>query len=610
MNGNAGKSADRKHAAVAYMPYAGIAVGVLQTIFALAAELYIWGIPAGSLLFVSWFISRKMRADRLPNPALAAGVFGMQCALCVIYILITPNPYPFRLALCAAVLICLTVPAALSLSLLIRRISAANALLLTASAAFALLLCEIGLAIWSPIPFSSSQQTHWTGSVQPHPELGYVAAPYSVRKNYYPDNPRGYFKKETETPPPEWNLRIDGGNSAQLLWPSDDRNQIRVDIQHFTGSADWDIQLNQPDLPVAEDRRYAIDFQARADSLREAIVAFARAEAPWSGLGLYRTISLTPEWRDFSISFTAEADFDNGRIHFDLGGSPVSVDLRDVRLIDIESNKFVSPRHSQNRNFFVSYRANALGCRGPDYAIPKPDSVTRILALGDSYTQGVGVHEEDTFCAVLSESLNKKANRAQSGWTFEVINAGLTGYDTRQERSYYEHYGRKYQPDIVLVIMVWNDYISYLEESKRDASLQSPGRIGALFRIIGLIDTYMNRPNIDFSENVIEIKKLEQLVREDGGRLGIVIFRDTPPESSMFSLAGPWRQLAETMAVELSDAAIPVIDLQAVLYQNHERDDLTVHAIDGHPNEIAHEIAAHTIESFLYKTGFVESISH
>ena len=125
----------------------------------------------------------------------------------------------------------------------------------------------------------------------------------------------------------KWRLRTAAGNVAHLEFPSDQPDTVRIAIAKATTEPSWDIQVNQPHLAAKSGCRYAIEFRGRADGPRSMIVGFARAHEPWSGLGLYKEIPLTPEWQSFQEEFTAVADDHNGRIHFDLGGSGISVEL-------------------------------------------------------------------------------------------------------------------------------------------------------------------------------------------------------------------------------------------------------------------------------------------
>jgi hypothetical protein len=43
-------------------------------------------------------------------------------------------------------------------------------------------------------------------------------------------------------------------------------------------------------------------------------------------------VRLTPEWQTYQEEFVALADDDNARIHFDLGGKSIGVDLTSVFL--------------------------------------------------------------------------------------------------------------------------------------------------------------------------------------------------------------------------------------------------------------------------------------
>jgi hypothetical protein len=72
-------------------------------------------------------------------------------------------------------------------------------------------------------------------------------------------------------------------------------------------------------------------------------VGVAEDHEPWMGLGLYKEINLNEEWKDFKQEFEALRDEENARIHFDAGGSDVSLEIAGVRLLSlVESETGVS----------------------------------------------------------------------------------------------------------------------------------------------------------------------------------------------------------------------------------------------------------------------------
>ena len=50
-------------------------------------------------------------------------------------------------------------------------------------------------------------------------------------------------------------------------------------------------------------------------------------------------------------------------------------------------------------------------------------------------------------------------------------------------------------------------------------------------------------------------------------------------------------------ALEGTGGIIPILDIRSALFARHSPEQLHVHAIDAHPNEIAHAIAAREILS-------------
>jgi len=125
-------------------------------------------------------------------------------------------------------------------------------------------------------------------------------------------------------------LRNANGNDAFILFPAEDPANARIVIRNANQDPSG-IQLNLFHLPVRSGWRYSIRFRARADRPRSIVVAFAQRHAPWSNLGLFQTVNLTPRWEEFEQIFTCLVDDPDASVHFDVGGSDVSVELSSVR---------------------------------------------------------------------------------------------------------------------------------------------------------------------------------------------------------------------------------------------------------------------------------------
>jgi lysophospholipase L1-like esterase len=98
-------------------------------------------------------------------------------------------------------------------------------------------------------------------------------------------------------------------------------------------------------------------------------------------------------------------------------------------------------------------RFNSAGLRDDEYSLAKPEGVTRIAVLGDSFAWGYGVEQDENFAAVLETQLN------EAGHAVEVLNFGLTGYGTDQDYLAYLELARAYEPDIVILAFYENDVL-------------------------------------------------------------------------------------------------------------------------------------------------------
>jgi len=110
--------------------------------------------------------------------------------------------------------------------------------------------------------------------------------------------------------------------------------------------------------------------------------------------------------------------------------------------------------NSEVRSGRTVYHYNAAGFRDVDHAQRKPAGVTRIIALGDSVTEGYEVELNSIFARALQTKLGDK---------YEVINIAAGGLNTPQEIHLLERVGMGYEPDVVVVNFVLNDADFYTQ---------------------------------------------------------------------------------------------------------------------------------------------------
>lgn len=104
---------------------------------------------------------------------------------------------------------------------------------------------------------------------------------------------------------------------------------------------------------------------------------------------------------------------------------------------------------------------NSVGLRNTD-ELNKDASVTRILAIGDSFTYGFYVHNEEAYPARLEEVLEQTTDRR-----YQVLNGGVPGYTLQDELAYLNEKGLALNPDIVVLGVYTNDIFDYMPEMRQ-----------------------------------------------------------------------------------------------------------------------------------------------
>lgn len=127
----------------------------------------------------------------------------------------------------------------------------------------------------------------------------------------------------------------------------------------------------------------------------------------------------------------------------------------------------------------------------PDYAVPKPEGVFRIVMLGGSTVEGMASVGYESLPAQLERLLRAETPGSRS--RIEVINAGMGGFDTSREYMYLVTEIVRYQPDLVIFYDGWNDYITNrFIVSLRERAIPSDYRIDRHYRFARAIEAQQN----------------------------------------------------------------------------------------------------------------------
>tara|TARA_B110000444_G_scaffold247965_1_gene271259 strand:- start:456 stop:1619 length:1164 start_codon:yes stop_codon:yes gene_type:complete len=122
----------------------------------------------------------------------------------------------------------------------------------------------------------------------------------------------------------------------------------------------------------------------------------------------------------------------------------------------------------------VRWDINSRGLRDNEIAYEKPSDTFRILGLGDSFTFGFHVEQEETFLHQLELLLNQQDVLASTLGLerFQTINMGVGGHGMVAAQHMLQQEGLKYSPDMILTaVFVGNDVGESLAEFDRRESL-------------------------------------------------------------------------------------------------------------------------------------------
>jgi lysophospholipase L1-like esterase len=284
----------------------------------------------------------------------------------------------------------------------------------------------------------------------------------------------------------------------------------------------------------------------------------------------------------------------------------------------------------------VDVRTNAHGMRDVDVDVKKAEGVYRILVLGDSTTFGWGVSLESTIPKLLEAELNSSSGKmigatadrsassvsnegSHSGATpngaptrFEVLNAGVGNYNTVQEVASYQSQGRRFHPDLVILVYFINDAEPVAREKdgfllrRSYTSAFVASRFDSLLRFIGTRPEWKDYYRSLYDEQrpgwiatVRALRSLARTTREENVPLVVAML----PELREINAEYPFKAQHEQVERVLASEGVPFIELIDGLKNHGPEESLFVTPKDSHPNRKANSLVAAQLRAWIDERG-------
>lgn len=224
---------------------------------------------------------------------------------------------------------------------------------------------------------------------------------------------------------------------------------------------------------------------------------------------------------------------------------------------------------------------NRHGYLGPDFEADKPAGVFRVLALGDSNTEGGG-HRP------WPDHLRDHLRPARGAC--EVINGGVAGYSSLQGLRRFRE-AQRYRPDVTLVSFGWNDVAT--TRGPRDLELKPPPMAWvAIERVLVRYAAYLTLKRLgQRSGNAAGAGELQHRVTEDEylENLGALVQEGRAAGVAVVLLTRPHRERPEALRA-LADWQAQVPQYNEALRQRARREgwpliDVQGHFLEHHPEK-------------------------
>lgn len=438
-----------------------------------------------------------------------------------------------------------------------------------------------------------------TNVVSIDPREGLRYPPCGWTRTYYPTNPRGYLSPQRRGVLPAllW-LHPTVDPPARARWESqldDGREIAHLRIEHIDPAQPWLVRLFNTNISPQAGEPLEFSLRLRADRAWTVDLSWSTTNSIGPPEPVHHLIEVGTRWQTYRWTIPDDSTAGPRHLSCNLGNQTGELWLADAQLAGAKADKRPLPGGRLGR-FFVDYHTNSQGFREREFSPEPPPSTMRIACLGDSFTWGTGLREEDAWPRWLERELNGEDPASGSAATpirYEVLNCAIAMTSTLEQRRLYESQVAAWGAQLVILGMCYNDNLTCTDVEAIRVALESQGRAGEQGpQSQALSERRGYRACVD------EITRLKAACAAHQARLAVVI------------LANGYHHLWARMTDEVTPACqalgIPWLSTRPAL----EEAGLfgapsEVHPADAHPNELATPVMARAIAAFLRREGLL-----
>lgn len=260
----------------------------------------------------------------------------------------------------------------------------------------------------------------------------------------------------------------------------------------------------------------------------------------------------------------------------------------------------------------VDIQLNSLGHRSRELQAEKKETEQRIYLMGASGTLGWGVTQEETYSSLLEKELNAKSLHKH----YEVINAGIGNYGTKEQYFLLKKQLAQVKPDHVVLTYYISDVIprevgndnpiyhysylaAYLANAANVVTYALSGK-SSLSEYYGQFYDVKNPHWIEAKENINEIKKL---CDQHGISFSIMML----PDIHNLTQGTPLKAIYEKIEADFNGQGFKTLNIFPTLQAEFagREQEIWIQANDPHPNAKGHKVVAQQLLDFFSKENII-----